>query len=80
MELKNQEMYEVYPNPFVDHLHLRLKENQLHKNLTVYNNLGQKVFEKKIDNLLLSFNLGFLPHGSYHIVIDKNPFSKSIYK
>jgi len=79
-ELKHQDLFEVYPNPFIDHLHLKINESQLNKNLNVYNNLGQKVFEKKIDNLLLSFNLGFLPHGSYHIAIDNNPFSKSIYK
>ncbi len=79
-EMHHPAIYEVYPNPFVDHLNLRLKEFQLNKNLVIYNNLGQKVLEKKIDNLLVNLNLGYLPHGSYHIVIGNIPFSKTIYK
>lgn len=79
-EMHHPAIYEVYPNPFVDHLNLRLKEFQLNKNLVIYNNLGQKVFEKTIDNLLVNLNLGYLPHGSYHIVIGNIPFSKTIYK
>jgi hypothetical protein len=58
-------------------------DNQLFSNsetLVIYNNLGQKVFEKIIDNIDLTLHLGFLPQGSYHIVIGNNRFSKTIYK
>jgi hypothetical protein len=79
-EINHSEIFEVYPNPFVDNLNLSLKEILVNKKLVIYNNLGQKVFEKIIDNIDLTLHLGFLPQGSYHIVIGNNRFSKTIYK
>jgi hypothetical protein len=80
MEINHSEFFEVYPNPFVSNLNLSLKEIHINKKLVIYNNLGQKVFEKIVDNRHFTLHLGFLPQGSYHIVIGNNQFSKTIYK
>jgi hypothetical protein len=35
-EINHSEIFEVYPNPFVDNLNLSLKENLVNKKLVIY--------------------------------------------
>ena len=64
----------VYPNPVVDKLSIQWSYQE-NAELKVYNVLGSKVFETKLENGLNSIDLKDLTHGLYSIHITSLDFS-----
>jgi hypothetical protein len=53
----------IYPNPSSDILHIQMPTSTILENVTIYNNLGQKIME----NTTLNFSVTSLSSGIHYI-------------
>jgi hypothetical protein len=70
-----EENYKIYPNPTSKNITIQLLTGEL-KNITIYNNLGQKILSKKS----LEVNVENLKPGIYFIKIETNNKRKATKK
>ena len=67
------------PNPVVDFLHVQSEESI--KNISIFNMLGQKIYDQKFNNLEMKIDLSNLVSGNYFVkveAIDKQMISKLV--
>lgn len=55
----------VFPNPAIDIINFQANNIETGSVLTIYNNFGQKIIEKKFDDLLIEINTSALIPGVY---------------
>jgi len=73
----------IFPNPFNDKILLKLPATADNSRITIYNMMGQNVFDKTLNNSETSIDLSFLHKGVYSMIIgvgDKRNFYKKIIK
>jgi hypothetical protein len=73
----------IFPNPFKDKILLKLPATVGNSRVTIYNMMGQNVFDKILNNSETSIDVGFLHKGVYSILIGaggKRNFYKKIMK
>jgi serine protease AprX len=77
------EIFKIFPNPFVDFVTISNTGSTIDSNIKLYNNLGQIVIEKPINNTTETVSLQNLSSGIYYYNIasaDKNQVGKIIKK
>ncbi len=68
----------IYPNPAKEIVVFRLNE-YVNGNMNIYNNLGRKILEKKINGNIFKINVAGFLSGNYFVVINDNTNSKLQY-
>ena len=68
---------EVFPNPVINVLNLELAERNVGGVLSIYNIIGEKVYQKLVNTCNSQINLSKLPHGTYFVVYLKDSYKYS---
>jgi hypothetical protein len=78
-DISEQKSIKIYPNPVVDKLNLHIPIKHSGGVLTIYNLVGQQVYQSLITNINNQIDISNYPNGPYFIMYDKN-LIKSYYK
>jgi len=65
--LKDIEMYQIYPNPTSEHL--TITGDLLNSQISIFNHVGQKVFQQNLNATTAILNVSHLESGSYTVQI-----------
>ena len=83
-EITEQNVINIFPNPFFNKIALQYQQhsNTKIKEATIFNSMGEIVFEKKVTQTLYELDLSFLPNGIYFLTIhtEKNTITKKLVK
>jgi cupin superfamily acireductone dioxygenase involved in methionine salvage len=60
-----KELVKIYPNPATDHLYIEGSGQEV----SIFDLLGKKVLEQKMDATATKISLPRLPSGTYHVVV-----------
>ena len=71
-DISEQETIEIYPNPVIDKLSLHIPIEHTDGILTIYNLVGQQVYQSLITNIINQIDISDYPNGPYFIVYNKN--------
>jgi dienelactone hydrolase len=71
-DISDQETIEIYPNPVIDKLNLYIPIEHTDGILTIYNLVGQQVYQTLITNIINQIDISDYPNGPYFIVYHKN--------
>jgi pimeloyl-ACP methyl ester carboxylesterase len=71
-DISEQNSIKIYPNPAIDKLNLHIPIEHTDGILTIYNLVGQQVYQSLITNINNQIDLSNYPNGPYFIVYDKN--------
>lgn len=63
---------EIFPNPVINKLNLKLSEQNTGGLLLLYNSIGEKVYQSLVNNCNSQINLSKLPQGTYFLVYRNN--------
>ena len=83
-EITEQNVINIFPNPFFNKIALQYQQHSSTKikEATIFNSMGEIVFEKKVTQTLYELDLSFLPNGIYFLTIhtEKNTITKKLVK
>ena len=71
-DISEQKSIKIYPNPVIDKLNLQIPIEHSDGILTIYNLLGQQVYQSLITNINNQIDISNYPNGPYFIMYDKN--------
>jgi pimeloyl-ACP methyl ester carboxylesterase len=71
-DISEQNSIKIYPNPVVDKLNLHIPIKHSGGVLTIYNLVGQQVYQSLITNINNQIDISNYPNGPYFIMYDKN--------
>jgi pimeloyl-ACP methyl ester carboxylesterase len=71
-DISEQTSIKIYPNPVIDKLNLQIPIEHSDGILTIYNLLGQQVYQSLITNINNQIDISNYPNGPYFIMYDKN--------
>jgi len=68
--------FEIFPNPSSSHLTIKCSENILHRQIKIFNMLGELKYSEKMEKQSIDINISDLPAGIFIIEVDDgNGFS-----
>ena len=83
-EITEQNAINIFPNPFFNKIAFQYQQHSSTKikEATIFNSMGEIVFEKKVTQTLYELDLSFLPNGIYFLTIhtEKNTITKKLVK
>jgi len=83
-EITEQNVINIFPNPFFNKIALQYQQHSSTKikEATIFNSMGEIVFEKKVTQTLYELDLSFLPNGVYFLTIhtEKSTITKKLVK
>lgn len=71
-DISEQKSIEIYPNPVIDKLNLHIPIEHTDGILTIYNLVGQQVYQSLIPNIINQIDISNYPNGPYFISYNKN--------
>lgn len=71
-DISEQNSIKIYPNPVIDKLNLHIPIEHTDGILTIYNLVGQQVYQSLITNINNQIDISNYPNGPYFIVYNKN--------
>ncbi|WP_338410406.1 T9SS type A sorting domain-containing protein [uncultured Flavobacterium sp.] len=71
-DISGQDTFEIYPNPVINKLNLLIPIEHTDGILTMYNLVGQQVYQSLITNTTNQIDVSNYPNGPYFIVYNKN--------
>ena len=66
-EISNSADFKFSPNPANDQVEIKLPRNSKVTTIEIYNTLGQKVFDKTINEVELTIDITLLQAGTYFV-------------
>ena len=83
-EITEQNAINIFPNPFFNKIAFQYQQHSSTKikEATIFNSMGEIVFEKKVAQTLYELDLSFLPNGVYFLTIhtEKSTIAKKLVK
>tara|TARA_B110001452_G_C15195708_1_gene415043 strand:- start:204 stop:1367 length:1164 start_codon:yes stop_codon:yes gene_type:complete len=70
-DISEQKSIEIYPNPVIDKLNLHIPIEHSDGILTIYNLVGQQIYQSLIINTTNQIDISDYPNGPYFIVYNK---------